>query len=38
MKVFAIGPGGLFNIWHLAPNAGWNDWESLGKPNLVWQE
>ena len=38
MKVFAIGLGRLFNIWHVTPDAGWYDWESLGKPNLVWQD
>ena len=22
----------LWHIWQVAPNAGWSDWESLGKP------
>ena len=38
MKVFTIGLDRLFSIWHVTPTAGWNDQESLGKPNLVWQE
>jgi hypothetical protein len=26
------GDDALWHIWQVAPNAGWSDWESLGKP------
>ena len=38
MRVSAIGLGRFFNIWHVAPNTGWYDRESLGRPNIVWHE
>lgn len=34
LEVFAIGPGGIFNIWQVFPNAAWHDgWLGLGKPS-----
>jgi hypothetical protein len=30
LEVFAIGSGGIFNIWQLFPDAGWaNDWLNM---------
>jgi len=32
-ELFIMGiDGALWHIWQVAPNAGWSDWESLGKP------
>ena len=34
LEVFAIGLGGIFNIWQVFPNAGWRDgWLSMGRPS-----
>ncbi len=32
-ELFAMGQdGALWHVWQLAPNVGWSDWQSLGKP------
>ncbi len=32
-ELFVIGrDDALFHIWQVAPNAGWSDWKSLGRP------
>ena len=32
-ELFAIGgDGSCWHIWQVAPNVGWSDWESIGKP------
>ena len=34
LEVFAIGQGGLFNIWQVFPNAGWAEgWHSKDRPS-----
>lgn len=34
LEVFAIGLGGIFNIWQVFPNGAWHDgWLGLGKPS-----
>lgn len=34
LEVFAIGLGGIFNIWQVVPNGGWRDgWLSKDRPS-----